>query len=713
MKAAAHNPMAENHFRSMFFRLFLSVVEALQDQRSEIFLWSPVCLALGIGAYFSLLSEPPLFLGIGLFFFSASLCIALRTQSGAYYAAVIFCLICAGFLAASLRTYTVYTPVLTRDVGPTEIAGKVEKIEKLEGNDGTRVTLGDLVVEDLTPDQTPRKVRLRVRKDDTLAVGARIRVLGKLHAPSAPVMPGGFDFRRYLYFHGIGAVGFTFNEPEVIEPAPAIWDSLEAWRDTVTSRIYKAMEPREAGVAVALITGQRTGILEDDAKAMRESGLAHMLAISGLHIGLFSGLVFFAARAFMALIPGFGLKHPIKKYAAVLALCAGFFYLALSGFSISAQRAMIMAGIVFLAIIVDRMALTLRLNATAAVVVLVIAPESLLSASFHMSFGAVVALIVFFNAIRPWWSDQYSRAGWFRRMALYFVGVSLTTLIASLATTPFALFHFQQAANYSLPANFFAVPVLGFFIMPLAVFTLALMPAGLEEWPLALMQIVIRGVLEIAEYFSSLPYAVLRVHAMPLSAIIMFVLGMLWLFLWKGAGRWLGLVFLALAFFISASAKMPDALVSAEGHLWAITDSKSRIFVSARNKDGFALKTWEAAYAMEEGAAQRWPSEGRLDALGFERSLICGEKGCRFEVYDRRIAFLNAADTASQDCRWADVIISSEPLPPGLCRDTDTIKVDFFDSRRRGAMALWLDQDAMRMEFVADKTGKRPWSLYK
>ena len=289
-----------------------------------------------------------------------------------------------------------------------------------------------------------------MRKDEGIRAGQRVKLTGRLMPPSPPVLPGGFDFQRYMFFRQIGAVGFAFSAPEVLDESPAggagSW--LSNMRAHVSARVREALPAR-----------------------------------------------------------------------------AACFYAALAGFPVPTQRALIMIGVVFLGIVLDRWPLSLRLVAFAAFFVLLFRPESLVSVSFQLSFAAVTGLILFFEWLRPYSRRWYRNAGWGRRFVLYFLGVVMTTLIATVMTAPLSLYHFGQVGVFGIFANVIAVPVMAFVIMPAAVMSLFLMVFGLEGWTLWAMDVGIDQVLDAAYWFSNLPGAVFRSSALPLSFLVLSVFG--------------------------------------------------------------------------------------------------------------------------------------------------------------------------------------------
>ncbi|GJL84840.1 MAG: competence protein ComEC [Micavibrio sp.] len=683
-------------------------------QQDHLFLWSPVFMAIGIGFYFSLGTEPPLALGLVCVAISVGLLFFLwperQNRKALWLGVMAVFLMSTGFSAATIRTSIVHTPMLVKKLGPVDIVGTVHSIEDMGEGQGSRIMLSHLEVERLEPDQTPRYVRLRLRKDEGVLPGQRVKVLGLLNPPSPPVAPGAFDFQRYSYFLGIGAVGFIYYQPEVIEDEGQNFGAaaMERTRQKIVTRLQKHLDnPKSSAVAQALIVGKRKAITEEDQEAFRGSGLAHMLAISGLHVGLASGVIFFFVRLLMASFPGFALRHPIKKYAAVVAFCGAATYMMLVGMPVTTQRAVLMIGVVFLAIIMDRWPFSLRLVAFAALVVLLFAPESLTGAGFHMSFAAVACLIAFYERMRPHLSLWYRGANWQRKLALYFLGVCMTSIIAGLATAPFAMFHFQRFELYGLLGNLVAVPIMAFLIMPFAVLSLLLMPLGLESLPLAVMDWGITGVLEIAHYVSSLPGATLHITAWPPVALLFVVFSGLVLILWRGRLKIVAVPLFMISVLLILLYKQPDILVSSSNKLYAFSEKKGTLYASARNKDRFVLETWERMLAVPEGEARRWPSEGKFKEGKGPQGLMCGELGCYLEMKGAKIAFSHHPLSYPEDCTWADVLISSDPVKDREC-NADII-IDKFDTWRDGSHAIWLGQKGITVKNADELRGNRPW----
>lgn len=704
-------------FRPHRFEDALAAAFALQKDR--LVLWLPVFFALGIGFYFSLRTEPPFIMSAPFLcagFLGSALLWGVREKRpllyGAWLVSFMTLVITGGFFTAQIRTHHVKTPVLAKEAGPVEVTGTIENIERLEAGKGNRIILINVDIEKMPQKDTPSRVRIKLHDGGHVDIGDKVSLLAGLNPPSAPVAPDAFDFQRYAYFEKIGAFGFAYRDPEILEKAPVSSFSgyLAGLRQSITSRIEKHLPYPEASFAMTMLTGQRSSITEEDWEAMRSSGLAHMLAISGLHVGLVAAVIFFTSRLFMASFPTLALRHPIKKYAAVIAFAGALGYTLLVGASIPTQRALIMTGVTLFAIILDRSAISLRLAAIAAFIVLLLTPEALFGAGFQMSFAAVTGLIAFYEAIRPYWSGWHSRAGWGKRILLYIFGTAMTTVIATIATAPFSIYHFQHFAPYSLPANLIAVPVMGFIVMPSVVLTLLLLPVKLEFIGLGIMEQGIKFILDIAHDVASVPGAAMLVPAWPQAALLTVIAGSLFLVLWKGHIRFISLATIMLVFFIIYNHKQPDIIISSSGELILFNDNDTDLHISSRLHDRFNAEVIARRFGKEKENLIKFPSEGAL----YNGNLMkCGEHGCRLVHKGHKIALSYTAYAQESDCEWADILISKNPVTDWEC-NANTI-IDKFDLWRNGAHALWMDTEkegGFTVKNIAATRGQRPWTVH-
>lgn len=694
-----------------------TVAEGLGGQREALLLWIPAFLGLGSALYFGLAAEPSFAVTGGGLSSSLALWAAMfwrfrhRDEPEKWFlpfllASILFWTV-LGVSAAQLGTYLVKAPILVHETRPVLLEGTVIHREAKEDAKGWLFILDDVAVEKWQPNETPRKVRLTFRTKIEAGLGERIRVLAKLHPPSAPVMPGAFDFQRFYFFQGIGALGFALSDAETLpKPEEEHRFFLEHLRMKISTEINQKVPSNVAGIVSALMTGERAAIAEEDWNALRLSGLAHIISISGLHVAMVATPFFFLVRLFLSTIPYIALRWPIKKIAALVALIACLLYVALVVPSVPTYRAMLMTGIALLAIMLDRSPFSMRMVAFAAGVVLLVFPESIWSASFQMSFGAVVALVAAADFMRPYWLAWNRQSGIFRRIILYVGGAVSTTLVASLATAPFSAYHFQQVAVYSVLANGLAIPLSSLVIMPMLILSFLLMPFGGADWPLRIMGEGVEWMLMIARGVASLPGAALTLPAIPFSSLVLFSVAALIALLFQGRLRRLALVPLVIAAFlagIGAVRDVPDLIVSSEANLVLVRDGGEVALSSARTGK-FEAETWLRRLGYGQSFKPLYfPREGQLK-IGQTASVSCDGEACRIETGGKKIAFGKSAYALAADCAWADWIVTpiyfdSPSCPPEKVYNLKRLK-------KTGAFALVQGQ----VITVEESRGHRPWT---
>lgn len=701
-------------------RLYDALSAELGAQHGRFILWSPAFLALGIGLYFGLDTEPPRELWrTGLLLAALLFVCGFAVRRRSFLLAPVLWGLCSGsalvLTGASLtqmHTERLATIQIGHAIGPVKIAGTVGGIERLAQGEGARILLENIVVTDTRyrNEPLPQKARLRLRYEDGIRAGDRIEALAKLLPTARPVSPDSYDYQRDLYFRGIGASGFVYGHATLLErrTPSGISERLERVRQTITQRVSATLPPAQAGVVATLLTGEGSTISKEDWDALRGSGLAHLLAISGMNVALVAGFVFFAVRLVLAAIPFLALRIPIKKVAALCAFVATLAYTALVGAQVPVVRALLMTGVGLFAITIDRSPFSLRLLALAAFVILAISPQALLGASFQMSFAAVGALIFVYDAMRERLSALYRHAGFFRKALLYLGGICVTSLLATIATAPFSLFNFQTLALYGAGANLIGVPLMSFLIMPAAMLTYMLMPLSLEGWTLEIMRTGVAWTLSTAHATAALPGAVLSVPIWPQSALGLLVLGAVVLALWRGAGRMAGLIPIGLAVVLIARTDAPTLLVSETGGLVAFRDESGILHPSSRRAERFTFENWMRQSGQNPTTpVSIWPKEGRESGPGYV--LTCEPAGCHLHLKNKAIAIVRHESTLAQDCAWADVVISSVPVRKNTCRSPHIM--DRFDVWRKGAHAAFLNEEtgAVKIDTVSAHRGQRPW----
>lgn len=680
---------------------------ALLSEHDRWFLWTPVLFGIGIFCYFRLSLEPNALAALMPALAVMGLAPVLRRGALAMIAVNGAIAITLGFGAAKVRTEWVAAPVLERQLKGVEVEGFVELVEPRPA--GQRLTIRVSQLGQLDREKRPRRVRIRIMTVmPDLRPGDAIRLKATLAPPSMPALPGDYDFARAAWFSGLGGVGYARARPEILKDAgPPAWSlellaQTQRLRQAIGARITAALPGEEGAIATALITGERGGISSATDEAFRDSGLVHILSISGLHMVIMAGAVFFSMRLVLAAIPAIALRYPIKKWAAAAAIVGALGYLLISGNSFPTIRAWITITIAFGAIILDRPALALRNVALAALIVLALVPESLFDAGFQMSFAAVVALVSAYELIR----DRAERKGrqpgrMFGPVAgflLFFGGIVLTTVIASLAVAPFSAYHFHTSQQYAVLANLIAVPICNIVVMPAALATLLAMPVGLEASPLWVMEQGIRIMVWCAYTVARLPGAVGRIPAIPELAFGLMLAGGLWLCLWRAHWRLLGLGALAAGLALTPTLSRPDILVGNDAELVAIRGQDGKLAALAGSNSDYEMQRW-----LEHDGDDRPPREA-ISAADFR----CDAAGCTATVKGRMIAVARHPAALGDDCRRADVLIIPFPKPRG-CNPPGLV-IDKLAVRSRGTHTIRLDGSSFNVTTVGDVRGDRPWS---
>ena len=654
------------------------------------FIFVPVLLGLGIILYFKLPREPvPGAFGV-LALFGLALFLRVRAVPARHAAALGLLLVAGGAQLAQFHVIARVAPGLTQQ-SVTTIEGRIVAIER-RADGSARYTLAG-----------PEGARLRVtaRKMQDAAIGDGLRGRARIGPPPGPAHPGGYDFAFAPRMNGIAGSGFFLGAPSV-EPARST-NAMASLRDAV-SRIVRRAAPGQGGaIAAALIVGDRSGIDEETSEALRRSGLAHILAISGLHMGLVTGLVLLAVRSCLSLSPAIVLRHPVRKWAAATALLSGALYLGLSGGSVSAQRAFIMAAIMLGAVLLDRRALTMRNVALAALLVLVFAPHAVLTASFQMSFAAVAALVALWQWHAARFAGSHKDRGLLPRLARGIGALALTSLVAGIATGLFAAYHFQRIAPLGLIANVLAMPVVTFLVMPMAVATALAMPLGLEGPFLAAMGWGTTFVVWVAGAVSGWSGASgeigrLAPGTLALGAAALVILTALrtWL-------RWIAVPLLALTIVPNALQTQPDILIAEDGRQAAIL-TDGRLLPMRPRAGRFTVDIWQRAFApgVPVDRSSRNPSP---------RVWRCDPSGCVGTVSDLAVAMLKTGASLHVDCRRADIIVVPFDAPHACADvpvDARPLIIDAKRLRARGAHAIHLSTGETRIKTAFDANA-RPW----
>ena len=683
-------------------RVARGLADRLLAERDRWLLWLPVFLGLGIAAFFSLPGEPPALAAVpALVLVAAALAGARRADRAGAALPRALCVAlaatAAGFLVAQARVEAVRAPILPRE-GTYDVTGRVRSVEP-RGH-GVRIVLASPELSRLSPDETPRYVRVTFARGGVdLDPGAVIRVRARLRPPPGPTFPGGFDGARMAYFQQLGGLGYSVGAPEILSTPDRPDAGVPLLRARIARRIHEIIPGPSGAFAAALMAGVRSDLDEHTWHDFQVAGLAHLIAIAGLHMSLVAGTVFTVARFILALIPWIALRVRVHKPAALIAFAVAAFYLAVSGATVPTQRAFVSFGVALVAILLDRNPFSLRLLAWAALAVLAIQPEALGGASFQLSFAAVLGLMATYEAFRLRALAQ-GDAGPLGHLRSYVLGVIATTLIASSATAPFSAYHFQTIATYGILGNLIAVPITSFLVMPMGLLGLALMPVGLDAPAFRLMGWGCDAVLWTAHTVASLPGASITVHQWPLSVLLLMMLGGLWLGLWRRRWRLLGLVPCAAALMVAVLGPRPVLVVDPELDAAARRLPDGRVVTLEWHRASRLRTDWLRALGADE--AVRGPTSG-----GEGDGIACDEQGCVVTVDGAKVSLSRRAGAAVEDCALAALVVSRagpEACPAG--------------GRLVGPRALWASQGltvwrtggGLEVETVAASRGRWPWS---
>lgn len=520
-------------------------------------------------------------------------------------------------------------------------------------------------------------------------------------APMPPALPGSFDYARQAYFEGLGALGFAIGRPERLPGASPDGLGIATLRAGIAARINEVSPGAAGAMSAALIAGVRAGIDQATWDDMQVSGLAHLISVSGLHMVMVAGSVFTACRWLLALIPPLALRYPVKRIAAAVALLAAAFYLVLSGASVPTQRSFLMTAAGLVAVICDRNPLSLRLLAWSALIVLLVRPEAVLGASFQLSFAAVLALIVVYEA---WSRARTAETDSPRATAApwrYLAGVCATTLIANTATTPFAAFHFQTIPTYGVVANLVAVPLTSFLVMPAGMVGLLMMPLGWDGPAFALMAFGVDGVLAIAHAVAALPGAVFLVPQWPGAALVLLAVGCLWLALWRRPWRWLGLAPAAAAVGLVLLARPPDLLVAADLGMAALRQPDGAVTLLEWQRDGLVRETWLRNFGRADATAAPRPGAGPTGGMA------CDPFGCLVTLGGHKVALARRAEAALDDCTRANLVVAR--VGPEQCAG-GTRTIGPLALAGTGGLALRVGRGGLEVRSVAAARGRWPWT---
>jgi competence protein ComEC len=660
-------------------------------ERGRFVLFLPVFFGVGVLAYFGRVSEPSAFLALlpvcvgGVF--------AVCVWRWPLVRAVALCLVfgAAGFADAWWSAARA-PPWNALPTGAAVLTGRVSLVEVLPK--GRRITLRTPSLDGDEP--LARDLRIRLRAKDALPVapGDVVSVRALVRPPSPPDVPGGWDTQRDAFFAGLGGYGFAIGPCQMLERAPPqFWRGV---RENIAGRILAALPGARGAIAATLLTGLGTAIPAADRAAFQDSGLAHLLAVAGLHIGIVMALVFGVFRVALSAFEYPALHWPTRRIAALAALAAGGLYLALTGGHLPIVRSFAMAALFTLGVLTNRRAISLRSLAFAAMLLLAWSPSELVGVGFQMSFAAVLALIASAEVLAP--SMARLRTGrWWSAPAVYTAGLVLTSLVAGTASLPFAAYHFGRATLYYVPANVLAVPLTAFWVLPWGLAALALMPFGLEHLALTPMGVGIDGLLAIAHFVAAWPGAARNVAHMSPAALALAAAGMVWLGLWRTRLRLLG-VLPILAAVPLLFTPAPDIVLGPQAEVIAARLGDTVLVEHARRATPIELEAPPHFWGIDHAAD--FPAAG----AAADGAAVCDPAACRLTIRGLRVILLRNA--TGLPC--GPLLVSAQTLR-GACAGAPV--ADRALARRSGAVAIRLGAGGAVFVTDRDIRGDRPWVI--
>lgn len=675
-----------------------NIKEQFNEEQNRWFLWFPVLFGMGIGTYFLLPLEISIWWTLTIIELMIFAAIFFRYYNTFLAWLMIGAIFVLGFANIQLKSVYLNHPREIKTEEKIYVSGRIEKIDY--NYRGSQRLLIDNAT-NFDGDRHLGTLRISLRtKDSGFKVGQCVEMAANLMPVSKPGMVGGYQFDRKAYFEKMDANGYALSQVSEIDCLDKASLSsrfsyfVDKLRGKIIHHIREVLPADQASVTAAIVAGEQGVISRKIIQNYRDSGLAHFLSISGLHMSMIAGLMFFFVRLIIAFIPPLALRYDSKKIAAVFAILISIFYLFISGSEIPAQRAFIMNFIVVLGIFLGRKAISMRTISWAALIVLIISPQALVGASFQMSFAAVVALIAFYEKyagkLQSFLNgDKNGSNGLLIKTVkiiwIYIIGILVSDLVASLATMPFAIYHFNKISIYTTLANLLAGPVIGLIIMPFVLIALLVMPLGLDYWPLKLVGFGIEQVNNITAYVASLPNAGYQVLSMPWWGLILIVLGGLWLCIWNMPWRkwgWLGILIGVLSIF---TMKTPDVMIDAESGVWAVKDNQGDLVIMPSRGNRFIKQMWLEKTANKkltdkENKQLKKIYKGEV----FDKNwldLECDEKVC---TYKKRIKY------------YKDEHLEIDDVP--------------FDAADAQGASIYFERDKIKINTVRKYIGKRFWN---
>ncbi len=642
----------------------------------------PIAFALGIIVYFALPTEPALWWSLGMLVVCAGVFYFLKNKNNGALLFLFLTFFAAGFARITLQTRIEEAPFIHKKYSFVTVIGKVEKLEWY--SNAQRLTLGNLYMDKIPIHDMPVKIRVRINgHKSNPKVGDTVYLKATLMPPTLPFIPNGYPYARTAYFNQLGAVGYAVSKIKIINQAPVYTGFLEKIRLNIRNYLTQTLPPEQAGVAVSLVTGEQGLVFPQIRENYTTAGIVHILSVSGFHMTLIAGFVFLLFRLLFSLFPTFLARYNTKKICALLALFLTFFYLLISGMALPAVRSFGMIALVLIGVMCDRRVFSIHSVFWIGFLMLLISPESIMSASFALSFGAVIALVSSYESFYPALKNFFANKPKPVKYVLFpLLVLFLMNLIAHTATAPIAMYHFHRYANYAMLGNFLTDTLFSVLIMPLLFCGVVLIPFGVAMpfiWSIGYLLSLVNS---ITVWISQLPAANIFIPSFSDVGYAFILLGGTWLFLWKSKIKWAGLVFVALGFSSVFFYQVPDILINQGGSLWAIKTQDNSFLFSTLTKSKSTRRTWLESMG--------YPTDTKAEKIKDIKAIQT--------VKRIRIDFNGNAESD------AKIVFNTRHS----CRDK--ICIPKGKLWKEGTHAVYIQQGVIQIKTATDKMQNRPWS---
>lgn len=680
----------------------------LEREAAQLPLYIPICVGIGIAAWFLLGSGGWHYIIIpSIMLMVIGLMAKLKSRLSLVLLMIGLSII-AGWSAISIRSHNIAAPILEKPwVG--YIYGRIDRIEKLPARALTRLTL-----ETEGRQSLPQKVRINLsdeQYDTAFTKGSIIKSKVRLLPPTGPTVPGAYDFAQRAWFDGLGATGSALGDVTLVDAAPS-HINISNTRDQIATKVREEIPGRAGAIAATLASGDRGAISMEDAEAMRRSGMAHLLAISGLHVTAVVMMSFFIIAKILSLFPSFALRHRVPIYAASIAAIIAIFYTILTGAQVPTIRACIAACLVLAALIMGRDPLTLRLVAFGALFILILIPEVLVGPSFQLSFAAVAAIITLHETKFMQKLVHRREEIWTKALGRFLLSLFITGLVIEITLAPIALYHFQKTGIYGALANMIAIPLTTFIIIPagIAAFVFDAVGLGAPFWWICGQSIEI--ILKLAHYVSNLPGAIKTVAALDLTLYAVIIFSGLAIMIVKSNYRLLALGPLLIAFIFLLRTPSPDILITGDGRHLAIKN----IGLNGKDDEMLLLRTRAGSY-IRELLNENAGFDGEASDIANWPGAQCSPDICIITLQSEQGPWTLLATTSrnfvprmelAAACKRVDIAISNRYLPYD-CKP-QRLKIDRAFHDKSGGVAIYLSSGRIRN--VASEHKHLPWSQY-